>query len=126
MSTNGHSSSHHIVPIPVYLAIFASLLGLTGVTVWVAFQELHAANWLHTPLALGIATAKAVLVVLWFMHVKYGVRLVWVFIASGLLWLAILLAITGGDYMGRRWEQQSLGWQAQAAHLAVRVDDDLA
>ena len=117
MGGNGHSSSHHIVSIPVYLAIFAALLVLTAVTVWVAFLDLHDADWLHTPLALGIATFKALLVVLWFMHVKYSVRLVWVFVISGILWLGILLAITGGDYVGRRWEQQGQGWQASLPAL---------
>lgn len=112
MSGNGHSTSHHIVPIPIYVAIFAALLVLTAVTVWIAFQDLYGLDWLHTPLALGIATLKAVLVVLWFMHVKYSVRLTWVFIASGILWLGILLAITIGDYVGRSWEHQGQGWQA--------------
>lgn len=121
MSDQGHTSSHHIVPIPVYLAIFGALLILTGVTVWVAFQDMHGADWMHTPLALGIATAKAILVVLWFMHVKYSVRLVWVFIVSGLLWLAILLAVTGGDYVGRRWEQPGTPWQAAAPAAVPEV-----
>ena len=82
-SEAGHDG-HHVVPIPVYLGIFAALLVLTGVTVWVAFLDLGSWDFLHTPLALAIACLKATLVVLWFMHVKYSVRLIWVFIASGL------------------------------------------
>lgn len=103
---------HHIVPIPVYLAIFVALLVLTGVTIWVAFLDLGAWDFLHTPLALAIASIKAVLVVLWFMHVKYTVRLTWVFIAAGMLWLLILIAITLADYVGQSWEYQSEGWRA--------------
>ena len=115
MSSNEHSGSHHIMGIPVYLAVFTTLMVLTALTVWVAFLDLGSWSFLHTPLALMIASVKAFVVLWWFMHVKYSVRLTWVFIASGILWLGILLAITIGDYVGRTWEAQSEGWQASVA-----------
>ena len=115
MSGSEHSrSGHHVVSIPVYVAIFVSLLVLTALTVWAAFVDLGSWGYMHTPIALGIASLKAVLVLWWFMHVKYSVRLTWVFIAAGLLWLVILIAITVGDYVGRDWEARSEGWRSAA------------
>jgi cytochrome c oxidase subunit 4 len=57
-----------IVPIRTYLAIFSALLILTAGTVVVAYFDL---GMLNTPVALGVATLKATLVVLFFMHLKY-------------------------------------------------------
>lgn len=116
-------SGHHVVPVPVYLGIFAALLVLTGLTVWVAFLDFGEWSFLHTPAALAIAAAKATLVVLWFMHVKYSPRLTWVFISAGLLWLVILIAITVADYVGRGWEHQGEGWQTTAAVVRPAPED---
>ncbi len=123
MSQHEHAG-HHIVPVPIYVAIFIALLVLTGLTVWVAFLDLGEWGFLHTPLALAIASLKAMLVVLWFMHVKYSVRLTWVFIVAGLLWLLILILITVGDYAGRNWEYRSEGWRA--TEMVAPVTRDLA
>jgi cytochrome c oxidase subunit IV len=90
--------STHIVPLRVYFLVFATLLVLTGLTVWVAFVDLGA--W-GTPVALTIASTKAFLVILFFMHVRYGSHLVWVFATSGFAWLVILLAFTLSDYYSR-------------------------
>ena len=119
MSSNKHNGSHHIMGIPVYMAVFMTLMGLTALTVWVAFLDLGSWSFLHTPLALIIASVKAFVVLWWFMHVKFSVRLTWIFIASGILWLGILLAITIGDYVGRTWEAQAEGWQAAAVTETV-------
>jgi cytochrome c oxidase subunit IV len=54
--------------------------------------------------ALGIAVFKAVLVVLFFMHVRHGTRLTGVVVLSGVFWLAILLIITMSDYLTRGWK----------------------
>ena len=91
-------SAHHVVPLRVYLAVFGALLVLTALTVWVAEIDLGPLN---TVVALSIATLKAVLVVLWFMHVRYSSRLTWVFVAAGFLWLALLIGGTLGDYFSR-------------------------
>ncbi len=108
-------SSHHVVPLSVYIAVFVTLLALTALTIWVAVLDLGAYSWLHTPLALLIAGIKAAAVVVWFMHVRYSVRLTWVFVAAGVLWLAILLAITFADYVARDWEMAPQGWRAERA-----------
>ncbi len=89
---------HHGASLRTYLVIFGSLLALTGLTVWVAFHDFGSFN---TPLALVIAGVKGTLVVLYFMHVRYNSRLVWVFAAAGFLWLMILFGFTFSDYLTR-------------------------
>jgi cytochrome c oxidase subunit 4 len=95
--------THHIVPVRVYLVIFAALLCLTGLTVWAAFYDLgggrlHIANAL---VATAIAIAKATLVVLYFMHVRWSGRLTWIFVGAGVFWLLILFTLLFGDYFTR-------------------------
>jgi cytochrome c oxidase subunit 4 len=72
----------------------------TYITVQAAFIDLGAFN---TVVALIIACAKAALVILFFMHVKYSTRLTWAVVAGSLLWLGILLALTFNDYLTRTW-----------------------
>ena len=83
-----------------YFAVFGALMVLTGLTVWASFQ--HLGIW-NTPVALGIAVAKATLVALFFMHLRYSPKLTRLVIASSLLWLVILFAITMSDYVSRSW-----------------------
>jgi cytochrome c oxidase subunit 4 len=92
--------SEHIVPTRVYYLIFLILMICTGITVAVAYLDLGPLN---TIVALAIAVFKAVLVVLFFMHVKYSSRLTWAVIAGGVFWLLILLTIMG-DYLTRAWQ----------------------
>jgi len=92
--------SDHIVPRRVYFTIYGILLLGTYLTVQFAFFDLGALN---TIAALTIAVVKATLVVLFFMHVRYSTRLTWLVIAGSVLWLAILLAMTMGDYLTRAW-----------------------
>jgi len=87
--------AEHIVPVRIYLAIFTALIVGTGLTVWVAFQNFGIFN---NFLALGIAVAKATLVVLYFMHVRYSSRLTWMVIVAAIFWLLILFAFTLSDY----------------------------
>ena len=93
--------SEHIVSVRVYITIFLALLVGTALTVIAAFFDFP---WrLNTIVALTIAVAKATLVVLYFMHVRYSARLVWVIVASALFWMAILFAFTFSDYFTRHW-----------------------
>ena len=94
------AQDHPIVPIKIYLLIFCALMLGTALTVAAAFIDMGPLN---TPVALVIATFKATLVVLFFMHVRYGSRLVWLFAGGGFLWLIILLALTLSDYLSREW-----------------------
>ena len=91
--------SEHIVSVRVYITIFLVLLVGTALTVVAAYMDFP---WkLNTIIALTIATAKATFVVLYFMHVRYSSRLVWVIVASALFWMAILFAFTFSDYLTR-------------------------
>ena len=92
--------SGHVASVRLYLTIFFALMILTGITVGVAFINLGAFNF---PVAISIAVLKATLVVLYFMHARYGSRLVWVLLGCGVLWLAILIALTMADYASRGW-----------------------
>ncbi len=91
---------NHIVPVKIYLAIFIALAILTALTTWIAFVDLGALN---TPVAVTIAIGKALLVILYFMHVRYSDHLTWVFVAAGFFWLAILIALTMSDFISRGW-----------------------
>ncbi|NIR51488.1 oxidase [candidate division KSB1 bacterium] len=99
--------SQHIVPQRVYLTIFLALIALTSLTVWAAFIDLGAFN---DVVALGIAITKAMLVILYFMHVRYSSRLTWAFVAVGFLFLLILLVLTMSDILTREWIPPPSGW----------------
>ena len=93
-----HQHPEHIVHPGTYLAIIISLLILTGLTVYAAYVNLDKYNIV---VALAIATLKATLVVLFFMHAKYSPRRTQLVIISGLFWLALLLFMTLSDYISR-------------------------
>ena len=92
--------SGHVTPKPIYYAIFASLMVLTGITVGVAFINLGAFNF---PVAISIAIIKATLVVLFFMHMKYSSRLTKLVVGTGLFFLLVLFTLTLTDYLSRGW-----------------------
>ena len=82
----------------MYLAIITTLLILTGLTVGAAFVNLGRFNIV---VALLIATVKATLVVLIFMHAKYAPERTKLVIIAGIFWLALLLFMTLSDYASR-------------------------
>jgi cytochrome c oxidase subunit 4 len=92
--------SRHVLPTRTYYVVFAALIVLTittvGLDLWVDLGPLH------TVASLIIAVIKAALVILVFMHVWYSSRLTWIFAASGLFWLALMLGYTLQDYMTRQ------------------------
>jgi caa(3)-type oxidase subunit IV len=93
-------SEQHAVPIRIYAVIFATLLLLTLVTVDVAFYNFGAMN---IGIALAVATTKATLVILYFMHVRYAPPLTAVFAGIGFVYLIILIAFTLSDFLSRGW-----------------------
>ncbi len=97
---NGHTEgpTEHIVPPSVYLGIIVTLMGLTILTVFAALHDLGRFNIV---VALAIATTKATLVVLFFMHAKYSPRRTQLVIVAGIFWLVILLFMTLSDYESR-------------------------
>jgi cytochrome c oxidase subunit IV len=93
--------SEHILPIRLYVTIWAALLCLTVITAAVAFVDLGPFN---TVVALVIASVKALLVVLFFMHVKYtSEKMTKVVFVAAIFWLLILLTLSLADYTTRLW-----------------------
>ena len=92
--------STHIVPVRTYYLIFLTLMVCTAITVAVAFVDL---GRLNAVVAMAIAVLKATLVVLFFMHVKYSTKLTWAVVIGSVFWLGILIVMTAGDYLTRRW-----------------------
>jgi cytochrome c oxidase subunit 4 len=95
--------SEHIVSPKVYAVIFGSLMLGTYITVKAAFVDLGRWNII---IALGIATVKATLVVLYFMHARYSPKRTQLVIVCSVFWLAIMLALTLTDYTTRSHETQ--------------------
>jgi len=94
-------AKEHVVSVGTYLLIGATLLALTIATTLIAFVNLGPFN---AAVALTIATFKALLVILFFMHVKYThEKMTRAVIVSGFFFLAILLALSMSDYMTRAW-----------------------
>ena len=90
--------SDHVSPVSLYVAIFAALMILTGVTVTAAFLNLGQFNF---TVAIGIAGFKASLVIWYFMHVKYQSHLTKLTLGTGLFFLTILLGMSLIDYSSR-------------------------
>ena len=88
--------SEHILSSKLYYGIWIALMVLTVVTARVAFIDLGPFN---TIVALVIATGKALLVVLFFMHVKYtSEKLTKMVIVASIFWLLLLLSLSLADY----------------------------
>lgn len=100
--------SDYVVPVKTYVTVFVALLFLTGLTTGVAFIDLGAE--LNTIVALTIAVIKALLVILFFMHVKYSGGLTKMVIVGGFFFLALLIAFTLADELTRTWSPQVHGW----------------
>ena len=98
-------SEHHVASRGMYYTVFLALIVGTGLTVAAAEVDLGALN---NVLMLAIACAKALLVILFFMHVRWGTRLTWVVVGSGFFWLLIMFSLTMSDYMSRGWVEGTL------------------
>ena len=91
---------HPSTPLRTYFMVYGALLVLLVITVGVA--ELHLGAF-GIVLALLVAIIKAVLVLLYFMHLRVSSRLTWVFAGAGFVWLLIMFAFTLSDYVSRSW-----------------------
>jgi cytochrome c oxidase subunit IV len=95
---SAHSSAS---PLKMYFAVFFALLLGTGLTVFAATLDLGRFN---APVALGIATVKATLVALFFMHVWHASeKLTKMVVVGALFFLLLLLGLTMTDYATRPW-----------------------
>ena len=98
--TNPEHAEHHIVTPIQYCMVFGTLLVFTGITVGAAYVNMGALN---PVIALAIACFKAVVVILFFMHVKYQSRLIKMTVGAGFFTFLVLIMMTLSDYMSRAW-----------------------
>jgi cytochrome c oxidase subunit 4 len=87
-----------LVSTSLYFRIAAALMLLLALTIGMAFINLGELNLV---VAVTIAVVKAVLVVLYFMHVRYSSRVTWVVASAAVFWLTILFALTMSDFLSR-------------------------
>jgi len=97
-SIETHAEGIHVVPRKVYFAIAAALMALLVLTYAVAQVDLGPFNIV---VAMAIAFTKAILVVLFFMEVRWSSRLTWLVAGAGLLWLMLLIGGTLDDFLTR-------------------------
>jgi cytochrome c oxidase subunit 4 len=116
MSDHTEQHTGHIVPVATYIAVFIALLVLTALTTKVAYIDLglttigkYHIDW-NTVAALAIAVTKMLLVVLFFMHVKYSPGLTRLVVVAGFFWLAIMVALTLSDVLSRGWSDNPQPW----------------
>ncbi|HKV47475.1 MAG TPA: cytochrome C oxidase subunit IV family protein [Candidatus Acidoferrales bacterium] len=110
---HGHHSGV-IVPVRTYVLTFIILLILTGATTGVAYINLGVFN---TVVALVIAVMKMLLVILFFMHVKYQPGLTRIAIICAFFWLGIMMTLTLSDELTRGWEMNPAPWSALIPHI---------
>jgi cytochrome c oxidase subunit IV len=109
--------SEHIVSPKVYAAVLTALLVGTVLTVQAAKVDLGRMNIV---VALGIATIKMTLVILFFMHGKYSARRTKLVIVAGFFWLAIMLGLTLADYSSRHAEPSTSQLSEPSSSLLIR------
>jgi caa(3)-type oxidase subunit IV len=98
MSENSKPETDHVLPLKTYLATGAALLALTAITVGVSF--IHLGGW-NAIVAVGIASIKALLVALIFMHLLYDKKVFLVIFSTAIVFLGIFLALTMFDILSR-------------------------
>jgi cytochrome c oxidase subunit 4 len=91
--------SSKITPANTYIVVLIALLVLTVLTVGVSFVRLSPVG--HVVAGLSIATLKATLVVLIFMHALHSPRITWCVIVASVVWVLILFSLTYADYLTR-------------------------
>jgi cytochrome c oxidase subunit 4 len=90
-----------MIAVKTYYIVFAALLALTLATTGAAFVDLGAR--LNTIVGFTIAIVKALLVAVYFMHLRHSQRLTLLFAGAGVLWLALLMTFVFADYLTRGW-----------------------
>ena len=91
---------HHVVSPPLYIMVFLALMVGTALTTGMAYINLGVFNPI---IALAIACTKAVLVILFFMHLKYSSKLTKLTVFSAFFTFLILITLTMSDYISRAW-----------------------
>jgi cytochrome c oxidase subunit IV len=97
-----HNHSHHITPWWYYALNLGALAILMLATILFSYVD-FGHTWINNVIALAIAITKMMLVIMIFMGVKWGTRLIKLWAATGFVWF-LLMAIVFGDYTTREWE----------------------
>jgi len=97
---NPEHADHHIVTPMQYCMVYGALLIGTIITIFAADVDMGVFN---PVVALGIACTKMVIVILFFMHVKYQSHLIKVTVGAGFFTFIVLITMTLVDYMSRAW-----------------------
>lgn len=92
--------SEEIVSRKTFLVVYGALLVLLILTYLVSLFNL---GFWGIVIAVAIAACKAVLIILYFMHVKVSSHLIWIAAAVGFIWLGIMMGLTFNDYISRNW-----------------------
>ena len=91
--------AEHVVERKTYFVVWIALMALMALTA--GLSRIDLGQW-STVVAMAIAVAKALLVILFFMHVRYeDQKITWIVVIAGFFWLAILLALSMTDYLTR-------------------------
>jgi cytochrome c oxidase subunit 4 len=106
MANSGHET-HHVMPLKVYLSVAGALIGLTFLTIIAHHFKVYLGPF-AAGVAFLIATVKAVLVMLWFMHLKYDNMMNRVIFGSGFFFLFLLYLFSEIDIITRIFQTNTL------------------
>jgi cytochrome c oxidase subunit 4 len=109
------------LPAKIYFRVYATLMALLILTVGLSFVDIGR-HW-NNLIAEGIGFAKAMLIVLFFMHVRYGSKLTWFFAGAGVLWLGMMMVLTSSDYLTRN-HPQGINPRGEPTYLLPRAQTD--
>ena len=98
MSTHAENEKTHVLPLKIYFSVAAALFVLTGITVGVSF--IHLGGW-NAVAAVGIASIKAMLVALFFMHLWYDRKIFLIIFITSIVFLGLFLSLTMFDVISR-------------------------
>jgi cytochrome c oxidase subunit 4 len=93
------STTSPVSPIK-YVLVYVALMILLGLTFLFAHLDL---GKFGVPVALFIASLKALLVVLYFMELRYENGIIRASACLGIFWLGIMMTLTLTDYVSRNW-----------------------
>jgi len=98
MATHSHTEEHRITGNKTYIIVWAGLMVMTAITVYVSYINF---GMLNIVIALVVASIKASIVALYFMHLKFEDSITWVFALFPLSLLALLIGMTITDTFTR-------------------------
>ena len=98
MSEHSHSEEHHVTGYKTYFIVWVLLMILTATTVYVSYLDFGTFNIV---IAMIVASIKASVVALFFMHLKFEDTFTWLFAIFPLLLLFLLIGLTMIDTFTR-------------------------